>query len=127
MEDKPHVLLLGSSVFIDGISESLLKQNKSVITRMNVNVYEAKDALFALKPDMVIYELGKDISAPLFTTANENTNISHLAIDLNDKLIFLFHYKCEPTSSMQELCDFISNEIDSKNKQTEPVKKLVIE
>ncbi len=122
MTSKPHVLLLGNSIFIDSIAESLLKQNMSVVTRMNVSVYEAKDTVFSIKPDLVIYELGQDISAPLFTPSKDNTDIAHLAIDLDGKMIFLFQCKREPTGSMQELCDFISREIHIKKRSEMEIK-----
>ncbi len=123
MTDKPHVLLLGNSVFMDGISESLLGHNKSIVTRMNADMYEARDVLHSLNPELVVYEFRGNNSHPGFITENGVADISHLAIDLNDKRILLFHYKCEPTGSMQELCDFISSELTLKNQQKKDIER----
>ena len=117
MDDAPHVLLLGNSIFMDGIAESLLGHQQSVVTRINTGIEALDQYLSSINPDLIIYELGDSTGHPIFALVNEQADVSHLAIDLKNKLVFLYHCKCEPTGSMQDLCDFVSDEISSKSKK----------
>ena len=127
MENAPHVLLLGNSVFMDGIAESLLGHQQSVVTRVNTNIEEVGPLLPSITPDLIIYELGSSANHPIFALMNEQAEISHLAIDLKSKLVFLYHCKTGPTGSMQELCDFVSDEIAFKNRKKKELKTALVE
>jgi hypothetical protein len=127
MSVDPHVLLLGNSVFMDGVAESLLAHRKSIVTRVNADIYDVDEYLLSIKPDLIIYELNRNGAAPVFTLLNENSEVSHLAIDLTHKLVFFYHCKCEPSGSMQELCDFVSDEIAFKNQIKKEIESSLIE
>ncbi len=126
MSVDPHVLLLGNSVFMDGVAESLLAHRKSIVTRVNANIYDVDEYLLSIKPDLIIYELNRNGAAPIFTIISEQAEVSHLAIDLANKLVFLYHCKCEPSGSMQELCDFVSEEMTFKNQIKKEIESRLI-
>ena len=115
MVNQPHVLLLGNSILIDSVADSLLKRNSSHVTRISSNIQEVREFLNTLNPDMVVYELHGQNTNPIFTNNRDQAGILHLAIDLNSKQIILGHSRSKPTGSMQELCELISQEISLKN------------
>ena len=128
MEDAPHVLLLGNSIFMDGIAESLLGHRQSVVTRINAGIEGIHQYLLpSINPDLIIYELGDSTEHPLFALVHEQAEVSHLALDLKNKLVFLYHCKCEKTGSMQELCGFISDEITFKNQKKKELESELVE
>ena len=127
MENAPHVLLLGNSVFMDSIAESLLEHQQLVITRVNTGIDEIGILPPSITPDLIIYELGSSAKYPIFALMSEQAEISHLAIDLKSKLVFLYHCKTGPTGSMQELCDFVSDEIAFKNRKKKELETALVE
>ena len=119
MVDQPHVLLLGDSVIMDGVAESLLKRKFSNVTRINSNSQEAREIVISLTPDLIVYELNAKNTDPIFTIIREQPDTLHLAIDLNCNQVILLDCQRKPTASMQELCELISQEVSLKNIEKE--------
>jgi hypothetical protein len=118
MEHVPHVLLLGNSILMDGLAESLQMQQPSTVTRVNAAIQEIDQHLSSIHPDLIIYELNHSAANPVFSLLIEHNEVSHLAIDQKNKQIFLYYCKTEPTGSMKDLCDFVSTEVAFKLRKT---------
>ena len=116
MINQPHILLLGDSVFMDSVAESLQKKRRSsTIVRISSNTQEVKEFVNSLNPDLIVYELSEQNTNPIFTIIREQANTFHLAIDLDSKQIIMLHCQRKPTGSMQELCELIGQEISLEN------------
>ena len=110
MATEPHVLVLGHSVFMDSLAESLLAEKKSVMTRVNVGVQDVYKYLPSLQPDLIIYELGHADQPDMFELTYAQPGISYLAVDLRQNSVFLHFCLSEPTGSIKDLCDLINSQ-----------------
>ena len=110
MAREPHVLLLGNSIFMDGLAGSLQMQKSPKVTQINSDGVDIKDTLNTVNPDVIVYELDNQIARPPFAISIDHTEILQLAIDVTGYQAFWIHCKREPTTSMQELCDLICRE-----------------
>ena len=119
MINQSHILLLGDSMFMDGVAESLLKRRSSTVVRSSSSTQEVKEFVNSLNPEMIVYELSEQNANPIFTIIREQVDTFHLAIDLNSKQIITLHCQRKPTGSMQELCEFIGQEISFENTEKE--------
>lgn len=115
MVNKPHILLLGDSVFMDSVAESLLEMKTYNVFRIGINIHDIREYLNSLNPDLIVYELNGQNTNPIFTIISEQADTFHLAIDLNSKQIIRLQCHRKPTGSMQELCEFISQEVGLEN------------
>ena len=111
MAYQPHVLLLGESVFMDSVAESLSEQKFSNVVRINLKTQKAKELVNSLNPDLIVYELNAQNTDPLFALIREQADSLHLAIDLNCKQVILLDCQRKPAESMQELCELVSQEV----------------
>ena len=115
MGNQPHVLLLGDSVLMDSVAESLSKQEFTNVIRTSSNSQEAREYVNSLNPDLIVYELNAKNTDPILTIISEQTDTLHLAIDLNRNQVILLDCQRKPTESMQELCELVSQEVRLKN------------
>lgn len=114
MESQHHVLLLGDSVLMDSVAESLIDRNFSNVIRINSNIHEASEILKSFNPDLVVYELIEQNSDPVFTIICKQANSSHLVIDLNCNQVILLDSQRKSAESLQALCDLVSQEVNFK-------------
>ena len=115
MERKPQVLLLGDSVFMDSVAESLLERKCSNVVRICSKTQQARDLVNFLNPDLIVYELNSQNTDPIFAIIKEQADTLHLAIDLNCKQIILLDCQRKPAESMQDLCELVLQEVSLKN------------
>ena len=115
MEYKPQVLLLGDSVFMDSVAESLLARQSSNVVRICSKIQKARELVNSLNPDLIVYELNSQTFDPIFKIIREQADTLHLAIDLNCKQIILLDCQRKPADTMQELCELVLQEVSLKN------------
>ena len=115
MAYQPQVLLLGESVFMDSVAESLLERKSSNVVRVSSKAHKAKELVNSLNPDLIVYELNAQNNDPIFAIIREQADTLHLAIDLNYKQVILLDCQRKPAESMQELCELVSQEVGFKN------------
>ena len=109
MADQPHILLLGDSVLMDGIAESLSKRRFHNMTRINSDARDARTFVNCFIPDLVIYELNAINIDPILTIIREQSDTLHLAVDMTSSQVILLDCRRKPTQSMHELCELICN------------------
>ena len=117
MKGKPQVLLLGDSVFMDSVAESLFERKSSYVFRICSKAREARRFINLLNPDLIIYELNAQNTDPVFAIIKEQADTLHLAIDLDYNQIILFDCQRKQAGSMQDLCELVLNEVNLKNKK----------
>ena len=114
MEHQPQVVLLGESVFMDSVAESLLERKCSNVVRIFSNTQKAKELVNSLNPDLIVYELNVQNTDPVFAVIKEQADTLHLAIDLSCKQIILLDCQRKPAESMQDLCELVLQEVSLK-------------
>ena len=119
MGDKPYILLFGESILMDGIAESLIKQELTNVIHICSSAPEAMDFINSLDPDLIVYELNAINTDPIFKIIREQTESLHLAIDLSCSQAILLNCQRKPTESMQALCDLVNQEANHKNLKRE--------
>ena len=115
MEYQPQVLLLGESVFMDSVAESLIERQSSNVIRISSTIQKARELVNSLNPDLIVYELNSRNTDPIFMIIREQADTLHLAIDLSYKQIILLDCRRKPAESMQELCELVLQEVGLKN------------
>ena len=115
MEYKPQVLLLGDSVFMDSVAESLLERNSSIVVRISSKIQKARELVNSLNPDLIVYELNAQNIDPIFGIIREQADTLHLGIDLSFKQIILLDCQRKPADSLQELCELVLQEVSLRN------------
>ena len=115
MEYQPQVLLLGESVFMDSVAESLIERQSSNVIRISSTIQKARELVNSLNPDLIVYELNSRNTDPIFMIIREQADTLHLAIDLNYKQIILLDCRRKPAETMQELCELVLQEVGLKN------------
>lgn len=115
MEYQPQVLLLGESVFMDSVAESLIERKSSNVIRISSTIQKARELVNSLNPDLIVYELNSRNTDPIFMIIREQADTLHLAIDLSYKQIILLDCRRKPAESMQELCELVLHEVGLKN------------
>ena len=110
----PQVLLLGESVFMDSVAESLLERESSNVVRICSKIPKARELVNSLNPDLIVYELNAQNTDPIFSIIREQADTLHLAIDLSGKKIIRLDCQRKPAESLQELCELISQEVRFK-------------
>ena len=118
MAYRPQVLLLGESVFMDSVAESLLECNTSNVVRISSRTQEARELVNSINPDLIVYELHTQNTDPIFAIIKEQTDTLHLVIDLDYNQIILLDCQRKPAESMQELCELINQEVNIKKEET---------
>ena len=119
MANQPHVLLLGASVLMDSVAESLTKQEFTNVIRSSSNYQETMEFVNSLHPDLIVYELNSVNVDPILSIIRDQTDTSHLAIDMNCNQVILLDCQRKQTESMQELCDLVSHEVKQKSTKKE--------
>ena len=115
MANQPHILLLGDSVLMDGIAESMSKRDFYNMTRINSTSQEAQVFVRCFIPDLVIYELNATNIDPILTIIREQSDTLHLAVDMSSSQVILLDCQRKPTESMQELCELVCNVVKQRN------------
>ena len=115
MKYQPQVLLLGESVFMDSVAESLIERKSSNVIRISSTIQKARELVNSLTPDLIVSELNSQNTDPIFTIIREQADTLHLAIDLNYKQIILLDCRRKSAKSMQELCELVLQEVSLKN------------
>ena len=115
MRYQPQVVLLGESVFMDSVAESLMERQSSHVVRISSNIQKARELVNSLNPDLIVYELNAQNTDPIFSVIREQADTLHLAIDLSCKQIILLDCQRKPAESMQDLCELVLQEVGLKN------------
>ena len=115
MRYQPQVVLLGESVFMDSVAESLMERKSSHVVRISSNIQKARELVNSLNPDLIVYELNAQNTDPIFSVIREQADTLHLAIDLSCKQIILLDCQRKPAESMQDLCELVLQEVGLKN------------
>ena len=115
MEFQPQVVILGESVFMDSVAESLMGRKSSHVVRISSNIQNASELVNSLNPDLIVYELNAQNTGPIFSIIREQADTLHLAIDLNCKQIILLDCHRKPAESMQDLCELVFQEVSLRN------------
>ena len=114
MENQPQVVLLGDSVLMDGVADGLAERNFSNVIRINTIAGNVRELILSLEPDLVVYEHSIPKTNPILSVLSEQPGTMLLAIDLNTSRVIVLNSQPHPTRSMQELCEIIKGEVDSK-------------
>ena len=115
MRYQPQVVLLGESVFMASVAESLMERKSSHVVRISSNIQKARELVNSLNPDLIVYELNAQNTDPIFSVIREQADTLHLAIDLSCKQIILLDCQRKPAESMQDLCELVLQEVGLKN------------
>lgn len=111
MRSQSLVLLLGESILMDGIAESLAQNNLFLIRRevsigLDMCVY-----IKLLKPDMIVFELGMSSIDSIVSGLSELTNIVLLGLDLDSCRVVVLSSKQFPIDTMGDLGRLLESEM----------------
>lgn len=119
MRNQSLVLLLGESILMDGIAESLTQNNHFLIRRevsigLDMCVY-----IKLLKPDMIVFEWGMSSIDSILSGLSELTNIVLLGLDLDSGRVVVLNSKQFPIDTMNDLGRLLESEMVLNNQYHE--------
>jgi len=113
MENQHQVVLLGDSVLMDGVADSLAERNFNNIIRINTIAGNVRELILSLEPDLVVFEHSLPKTNPILSILSERPGTLLLALDLNTSRVIVLNSHHRQTRSMQELCEIICCEVDN--------------
>ena len=111
MANLPQVMLLGNSVLMDSVANSLIDMEFLNVVRINTESSQLQHLPHAIEPDLIVYDYDTKFTNLLHSFLSQHPGIPLLAIDLFCSQVLVIDSKLHPTQSMQELCELIKEEV----------------
>lgn len=119
MSDLPQVMLLGNSVLMDSVANSLVDMPIVDVIRINTASIELLNLTNTQLPDLIIYDYDTKFTDLLHSFLSRHPGIPLLAIDLFCSQVLVIDSELHPTQSMQELCELIKTKVQRCMKRKE--------
>ena len=119
MGDQPQVVLLGDSVLMDSLANNLYDQQLLDIIRINSSSLKISQLAKSLEPDLIIYEYSTKFTQLMHELVNKQADTQLLVIDLFCSQVIVLNCQLRPTTTMQELCELIKEEVQRCSQRKE--------
>ena len=111
MRKQSLVLLLGESLLMDGVAESLARNSKVLIRReMSIDL-DMCIYIKLLKPEMIIFELGISNIDAILSGLSEQSNMILLGLDLDSCRVVVLNCKQFLVDTMSDLSRLLESEM----------------
>ena len=102
MNTRPGVLVVGNSVLMEGVALSLMERHSISVDRMNPQVSDIKTCAAALRPELIVFEIGTPLSCRILSLLYELPGTMLLGVDLNsDRAIVMNSRDCASPSMLE--------------------------
>ena len=101
MSKSPLVALLGNSLIIDGVAESLTSWQPLDVVRIDTADFEQR--IKTLKPDLVVYELENPQSNSILSLLSEQPGTLLLGLDTSSSRVIVMNSHQHITRTMHDL------------------------
>ena len=101
MAKSPLVALLGNSLIIDGVAESLASRHPWDVVRIDITDFEQR--IKSLKPDLIVYELENPKSSSILSLLSEQPGTLLLGLDSSSSRVIVMNSHQHITRTMQDL------------------------
>ena len=107
MAKSPLVALLGNSLIIDGVAESITSRQRWDVVRIEPHDFEQR--VNSLKPDLIVYELGNPQSSSILSLLSEQPGTLLLGLDSSCSRVVVMNSHQHITRTMQDLYHVFQN------------------
>ncbi|MBI3959399.1 MAG: hypothetical protein HY328_11390 [Chloroflexi bacterium] len=86
MQDRPIVLLLGTSLFVTGVEASLQEHLDLTVVRLDDALADIQESIATLRPDAIVFDSGESpfVTLPsLLQLLTQSSHIPIIGIDLS--------------------------------------------
>jgi hypothetical protein len=108
MTNKPLVALLGNSLLIDGVAESLA--SRQTLNVIRIDSTDVGTSVKSLQPDLIVYELESPQSSAILALLSEQPGSLLLGLDLSSSRVIVMNSQQHITRSMQDLYQVFQTE-----------------
>ncbi len=111
MGKQPQVVLLGDSVLMDSVANSLIDRQFLDVVRITKETSEFNQLTDSLLPDLIVYEYDTKITDLVHSLLSKQIDSLLLVIDPYFSQVIVLDCHLRPAQSMQELCELIKEEV----------------
>lgn len=107
MDNRPVVVLLGDSLFLEGVAMSLADRQRLGVVYMDSFGTDIQERLKSLKPKLIVFELDGPRSPAIFSLLKERPGTLLLGLDLDHNQVLLLKSRQHLAHNMKELCQLV--------------------
>ena len=113
MEKQTVVVLLGISLMMDGIIDSLIKNEALRSIQIDPSVANLNEQIRSAKPDLIVFELGTVCSQSILSLLSEQPGLLLLGLDLELSRVIVMNSHQRFTRSIEELTQLFQDEVSA--------------
>jgi hypothetical protein len=103
MDNRPHVVLLGNSLLLDGVAVSLMDQQRLRMVRLEAGTSDIREQLGSLEPELIVFELDSPDAHSIISLLKDRPGILLIGLDLNCSRAIVLNSSQHLTRSMSDL------------------------
>ncbi len=111
MDRQPVVVLLGKSLFLDGVAMGLGGRPSLGVVQMDTAGPDVGERLKSLEPGLIVFELDGARTAALFPLLKAHPGIPLLGLDLDSCQVIVLSSSRHLAANMQALCQLVSSQL----------------
>ena len=103
MEERPKVVLVGDSLFVEAVAASLDSWRTLAVIRLECDAGDIEERLRSLGPDVIIFELDSPPSPSILSLLIERSQILLIGLDLDSSRVIVLDSHPQVARTMNEL------------------------
>jgi len=103
MEERPKVVLVGDSFFMEGVAAGLASWQTPAVIRLECDVGDIEERLRSLAPDVIIFELDSPPSPIVLSLLIKWSQILLIGLDLDSSRVIVLDSHPQVARTMNEL------------------------
>ena len=111
-DKKPRVILLGTSVLMESVANSLSQRDNLEVIHTEQPPSEPSPSVPESKPDMIIFELDPTQPYPMLSMVGDHSDVLFLGLDLTSCKVVVLNTRLHLTHTMDELYKTVIEELN---------------
>jgi hypothetical protein len=111
MVDRPCVVLVGTSLLMDGIAISLAGIQMLGLERADLECSDLQERLKRVEPDLIVFELDHPLVSSIRSMLKAKSELLLIAFDIESCHAFVLNSRQQMTKSMADLCRLVEEEV----------------